>query len=91
VPSAPLAPLAPWSQGAQTYRKLLRYSQGVVFQFSAVGLVWKIDATGWMTFLTNFLVLFGLTSTITTFVAKDAWPTHQMIKVCCCHGSLDLT
>jgi hypothetical protein len=69
------------AQGAQTYRKLLRYSQGVVFQFSGVGLVWKIDATGWMTFLTNFLVLFGLTSTITTYVAKLAWPTREMIKV----------
>ena len=47
------------------YRKLLRYSQGVVFQFAGKGHVYRFDFTAFVTLLTNALVM------ITTGVAAS--------------------
>jgi len=66
--------------GAQTYRKLLRYSQGAVFKFTSKGFIYRVDATALMNLFTNFIVLLGLTSTVTSFVAKYLWRDRKMIR-----------
>ena len=66
--------------GAQDFKKLLRYSQGVLFKFSGKGTIYRTDALALVTLLTNFVVLLGLSGTITGLVARYAWPTRKMIR-----------
>jgi len=65
--------------GQQTYKKLLRYSQGVVFKFSGKGYVYRFDIVFFVTQLTTGLVLLSLATTVTGYVAKYLWPTRRMI------------
>ena len=77
---APIYDSIPTNGGAaQTYRKLLRYSQGVVFKFKSKGFVYRIDTTALLALFTNSIVLLGLTSSVTAFVAKNLWRDRQMI------------
>ena len=77
---APIYESIPTGQpGAESYRKLLRYSQGVVFKFSGKGFVYRLDVSKVTTLLTSFIVLLGVASSFTEFVAKFLWPTREII------------
>jgi len=68
------------SAGAQTYKKKLRYSQGLLFKFSGTGSVYKFDFNFAVTQLTNAVVLMGLASTIVILFAKHMWTSRKMIS-----------
>jgi len=63
-----------------TYKKMLRYSQGIVFKFSGTGSVYRLDYNYAVTQFTNAIVLLGLASSVSIFIARSLWPTRQMIK-----------
>jgi len=67
------------AEGARSYRKLLRYSQGIVFKIQGSGIIYRLDVTHLVTTLTSTIVMLGLATTLTGLVGKYLWPTRQMI------------
>jgi len=69
--------------GEKSYKKLLRYSQGIVFKFSGKGIIYRVSSTSLLTVFTDFVVLLGLTTTVTGMVARFLWKDRKMIRNKC--------
>jgi len=77
---APIYEQVPTGAAArQTYKRTLRYSQGILFKFKGKGKVYRIDYFRLITALTSTLVLLRFAHTVTAFVAQFLWPTKTMI------------
>jgi len=67
--------------GQQYYHKVIRYRQGVVFEFKAKGKVYKFDFMTFLTVLIDGVVLLGVAKTVTDIVITTVLgPTSTLVK-----------
>ena len=66
--------------GRETFKKTIRYSQGVVFTFKGKGSVYDFNAVYLINAIVSGIVLLGVASAITVQIAKKCWPTRQLMQ-----------
>lgn len=66
--------------GAQSYHKVFRYSQGIVFEFYGHGRIYWFDTQFLVYELIAVSVLLGVAGKITGLIAKYVWFKRKMIR-----------
>ena len=66
-------------EGAREYKKVLRYSQGIIFKFSGKGFVYRIDWAYLIGVLTEAIVLLNVAAVITGAIATGVWPSRKVL------------